>query len=160
MGCSPCPFCRRSLFEKDKLLFAFLLCARVMLSKKDMDSALYQFLLTGGCVQMRHCGMWQVPAGALSRTAEMRRGAVMYSRCAREQFHIQHVRAGALSGTADARRGISMYSGGALRWAGVCRRQESVRIQFDALGSKALPPTPAAPRALAPPINDPFVVCL
>jgi len=38
----------RSLFEKDKLLFAFLLCARVMLSKKEMDSSLYQFLLTGG----------------------------------------------------------------------------------------------------------------
>ncbi|KAF5830265.1 dynein heavy chain, N-terminal region 2-domain-containing protein [Dunaliella salina] len=38
----------RSLFEKDKLLFAFLLCARVMLSKKEMDGSLYQFLLTGG----------------------------------------------------------------------------------------------------------------
>jgi dynein heavy chain len=42
-----CACYHRSLFEKDKLLFAFLLCARVMLGKKEMDGSLYQFLLTG-----------------------------------------------------------------------------------------------------------------
>ncbi len=29
---------RRSLFEKDKLLFAFLLCSRIMLSKAELDA--------------------------------------------------------------------------------------------------------------------------
>ncbi|GFH07737.1 uncharacterized protein HaLaN_02580, partial [Haematococcus lacustris] len=37
----------RSLFEKDKLLFAFLLCARIMLGHKELDNSLFQFLLTG-----------------------------------------------------------------------------------------------------------------
>ncbi len=43
--CSRC----RSLFEKDKLLFAFLLCARIMLGQKELDPGHYQFLLTGAC---------------------------------------------------------------------------------------------------------------
>ena len=37
----------RSLFEKDKLLFAFLLTARIMLGQNELDGNLYQFLLTG-----------------------------------------------------------------------------------------------------------------
>jgi hypothetical protein len=39
---------RRSLFEKDKLLFAFLLCSRIMESKGNVDPAEWMFLLTGG----------------------------------------------------------------------------------------------------------------
>ncbi|GAX74205.1 hypothetical protein CEUSTIGMA_g1654.t1 [Chlamydomonas eustigma] len=38
----------RSLFEKDKLLFAFLLTARIMLGQSELDPNQYQFLLTGG----------------------------------------------------------------------------------------------------------------
>ena len=37
----------RSLFEKDKLLFAFLLTARIMLGQGELDSSQHQFLLTG-----------------------------------------------------------------------------------------------------------------
>lgn len=50
----------RSLFEKDKLLFAFLLAARIMMGRKELDPHLYQFLLTGapcfGCV----AGAWHL----------------------------------------------------------------------------------------------------
>lgn len=51
-------FTCRSLFEKDKLLFAFLLCARVMQGNKEMDASLYQFLLTGDacCSVTYHTG--------------------------------------------------------------------------------------------------------
>ncbi|KAK9828903.1 hypothetical protein WJX72_002692 [[Myrmecia] bisecta] len=42
-----CNVCR-SLFEKDKLLFAFLLCSRIMESKGAIDSEEWRFLLTGG----------------------------------------------------------------------------------------------------------------
>ncbi|KAJ9535032.1 hypothetical protein QJQ45_029705, partial [Haematococcus lacustris] len=42
-----CNVCR-SLFEKDKLLFAFLLCARIMESKSALDPDDWLFLLTGG----------------------------------------------------------------------------------------------------------------
>ncbi|GLC41774.1 hypothetical protein PLESTM_001238200 [Pleodorina starrii] len=40
----------RSLFEKDKLLFAFLLSVRILLSRSEgrLEPHLYQFLLTGG----------------------------------------------------------------------------------------------------------------
>eukprot|EP00955_Chlamydomonas_euryale_P021027 222754-Chlamydomonas_euryale.AAC.3 len=38
----------RSLFEKDKLLFAFLLCTRVMAASGSLRPAEQQFLLTGG----------------------------------------------------------------------------------------------------------------
>lgn len=38
----------RSLFEKDKLLFAFLLTVRIMLSQGQLAPAAYAFLLTGG----------------------------------------------------------------------------------------------------------------
>ena len=37
----------RSLFEKDKLLFAFLLTARIMLGQGELDGQQHQFLLTG-----------------------------------------------------------------------------------------------------------------
>ena len=37
----------RSLFEKDKLLFAFLLSARIMLGQGSLDASQHQFLLTG-----------------------------------------------------------------------------------------------------------------
>ncbi|KAL3142804.1 hypothetical protein ABBQ38_003103 [Trebouxia sp. C0009 RCD-2024] len=42
-----CNVCR-SLFEKDKLLFAFLLCARIMSAKGFVDPEDWTFLLTGG----------------------------------------------------------------------------------------------------------------
>jgi dynein heavy chain len=38
----------RSLFEKDKLLFSFLLCTRIMRSSGDLDAHHFRFLLTGG----------------------------------------------------------------------------------------------------------------
>ncbi|KAG2451278.1 hypothetical protein HYH02_003884 [Chlamydomonas schloesseri] len=38
----------RSLFEKDKLLFAFLLCTRILETKGRVDMDEYMFLLTGG----------------------------------------------------------------------------------------------------------------
>ncbi|CAG9462898.1 unnamed protein product [Pedinophyceae sp. YPF-701] len=45
-----CNVCR-SLFEKDKLLFAFLLCARIEESRGNIDSDEWIFLLTGGVTQ-------------------------------------------------------------------------------------------------------------
>lgn len=38
----------RSLFEKDKLLFAFLLCSRILESKGQIKAEDWMFLLTGG----------------------------------------------------------------------------------------------------------------
>lgn len=38
----------RSLFEKDKLLFAFLLCTTIMRGNNELDAEEWRFLLTGG----------------------------------------------------------------------------------------------------------------
>jgi dynein heavy chain len=40
----------RSLFEKDKLLFAFLLSSKLALDHKRLDPRELRFLLTGGVV--------------------------------------------------------------------------------------------------------------
>ncbi|XP_069101059.1 dynein axonemal heavy chain 12-like isoform X1 [Argopecten irradians] len=42
-----CNVCR-SLFEKDKLLFSFILCSNMLLAKDDMDNEELMFFLTGG----------------------------------------------------------------------------------------------------------------
>ena len=36
------------MFEKDKLLFAFLLCSRILESRGEIDADEWMFLLTGG----------------------------------------------------------------------------------------------------------------
>nr|KAG5708500.1 hypothetical protein BaRGS_026227 [Batillaria attramentaria] len=42
-----CNVCR-SLFEKDKLLFSFILCANILLARGDLDQQEFMFFLTGG----------------------------------------------------------------------------------------------------------------
>ncbi len=37
----------RSLFEKDKLLFSFLLCLKIMEEKEELDTAEVRFLMAG-----------------------------------------------------------------------------------------------------------------
>jgi hypothetical protein len=43
----------RSLFEKDKLLFAFILAARILGSHGQLESEEWMFLLTGGLGRWR-----------------------------------------------------------------------------------------------------------
>ncbi|XP_062056155.1 dynein axonemal heavy chain 1 [Lepus europaeus] len=48
----------RSLFEKHKLMFAFLLCVRIMMNEGKIDQNEWHYLLSGGSIQM----MTQNPA--------------------------------------------------------------------------------------------------
>ncbi|XP_057625591.1 dynein axonemal heavy chain 1 [Chionomys nivalis] len=41
----------RSLFEKHKLMFAFLLCARIMMNEGKINQAEWRYLLSGGSIQ-------------------------------------------------------------------------------------------------------------
>ncbi|XP_072521546.1 dynein axonemal heavy chain 1 [Salminus brasiliensis] len=43
----------RSLFEKHKLMFAFLLCTRIMMNDNKIDMAEWQYMLSGGTVQQQ-----------------------------------------------------------------------------------------------------------
>ncbi|KAG7477961.1 hypothetical protein MATL_G00075170 [Megalops atlanticus] len=45
-----CNVCR-SLFEKHKLMFAFLLCARIMMNENKIDMAEWRYMLSGGMPQ-------------------------------------------------------------------------------------------------------------
>ncbi|KAM7063036.1 dynein axonemal heavy chain 1 [Molossus nigricans] len=42
----------RSLFEKHKLMFAFLLCARIMMNEDKIDQSEWRYLLSGGSIQV------------------------------------------------------------------------------------------------------------
>ncbi|TTB85611.1 Dynein heavy chain 1, axonemal [Bagarius yarrelli] len=43
----------RSLFEKHKLMFAFLLCARILMNRNKIDMAEWQYMLSGGTSMQR-----------------------------------------------------------------------------------------------------------
>ncbi|XP_053339456.1 dynein axonemal heavy chain 1 [Clarias gariepinus] len=43
----------RSLFEKHKLMFAFLLCARIMMNRNEIDMMEWQYMLSGGTSQQQ-----------------------------------------------------------------------------------------------------------
>ncbi|XP_004676628.1 PREDICTED: dynein heavy chain 1, axonemal [Condylura cristata] len=45
-----CNVCR-SLFEKHKLMFAFLLCVRIMMNEGKIDQSEWRYLLSGGSIQ-------------------------------------------------------------------------------------------------------------
>ena len=53
----------RSLFEKDKLLFAFALCSRILSARGEVDAAEWQFLLTGGMGSGVEAAKPQGPSG-------------------------------------------------------------------------------------------------
>ncbi|XP_072576883.1 dynein axonemal heavy chain 1 isoform X1 [Vulpes vulpes] len=42
----------RSLFEKHKLMFAFLLCVRIMMNEDKIDQGEWRYLLSGGSIQL------------------------------------------------------------------------------------------------------------
>ncbi|XP_032988956.1 dynein axonemal heavy chain 1 isoform X1 [Rhinolophus ferrumequinum] len=42
----------RSLFEKHKLMFSFLLCARIMMNENKIDQSEWRYLLSGGSIQV------------------------------------------------------------------------------------------------------------
>ena len=46
--CPDCGCAHRSLFEKDKLLFSFILCTSIMLAKRALTKQELNFFLTGG----------------------------------------------------------------------------------------------------------------
>eukprot|EP00955_Chlamydomonas_euryale_P062388 358369-Chlamydomonas_euryale.AAC.1 len=63
----------RSLFEKDKLLFAFLLAAKLLIDRRRMAPAELRFLLTGGVAKARGAAMGRMGRGG-TRPMELRRG--------------------------------------------------------------------------------------
>ena len=62
----------RSLLEKDKLLFSFLLCKKIMEGAGELDGATFYFLLTGG-VASADCGPSPAPWLSDKSWGELRR---------------------------------------------------------------------------------------
>lgn len=62
-----------SLFDKDKLVFSFLLSSRILESEGRLDHAEFAYLLSGSTVRLRKWSAQETPTSSGSQT---RRGAI------------------------------------------------------------------------------------